>query len=236
MKIGILGSGNMGRAIGMVWAEMGHEIFFGDIDQHKAQAVAHFVNQCAKAAAQPLAQSGPVGEAAQHGQVLLHTARDVMLSAMLPAVALLRGKVVIDCNNEASTRLFEERVLSHAERLAQDAPQVHIVKAFNTISQETFEHCPLAIQQFQVSCFVAGDHKPAVNTVMRLAQEMGLVPVDCGLLRNARLLEVFGDFIRVMIKMPGGGPDHALCFQPLPPCPQPRLGGHNPKLKQNKGN
>ena len=28
MKIGILGSGNMGRSLGILWAEQGHEVFF----------------------------------------------------------------------------------------------------------------------------------------------------------------------------------------------------------------
>jgi predicted dinucleotide-binding enzyme len=29
MKISIIGSGNMGRSLGRLWAEQGHEIFFG---------------------------------------------------------------------------------------------------------------------------------------------------------------------------------------------------------------
>ncbi|MEM9510477.1 MAG: NAD(P)-binding domain-containing protein [Cyanobacteria bacterium P01_E01_bin.35] len=29
MKIGILGSGNMGRSLGILWAEQEHEVFFG---------------------------------------------------------------------------------------------------------------------------------------------------------------------------------------------------------------
>jgi predicted dinucleotide-binding enzyme len=29
MKIGIIGSGNMGRSLGILWAEQGHEVFFG---------------------------------------------------------------------------------------------------------------------------------------------------------------------------------------------------------------
>jgi len=29
MKIGIVGTGNMGRSLGLVWAECGHEVFFG---------------------------------------------------------------------------------------------------------------------------------------------------------------------------------------------------------------
>jgi predicted dinucleotide-binding enzyme len=29
MKIGIIGSENMGRSLGILWAEQGHEVFFG---------------------------------------------------------------------------------------------------------------------------------------------------------------------------------------------------------------
>ena len=29
MKIGIIGSGNMGRSLGILWAELGHQVFFG---------------------------------------------------------------------------------------------------------------------------------------------------------------------------------------------------------------
>jgi predicted dinucleotide-binding enzyme len=31
MKIGIIGTGNMGRSLGLVWAELGHEVFLGSV-------------------------------------------------------------------------------------------------------------------------------------------------------------------------------------------------------------
>ncbi len=40
MKIGIIGSGNMGRSLGILWAEQGHEVFFGARTTEKGQAVA----------------------------------------------------------------------------------------------------------------------------------------------------------------------------------------------------
>jgi 8-hydroxy-5-deazaflavin:NADPH oxidoreductase len=45
MKIGIIGSGNMGRSLGMLWAEQGHEIFFGARTAEKGQSVAAFVDR-----------------------------------------------------------------------------------------------------------------------------------------------------------------------------------------------
>ncbi|MEO0012329.1 MAG: hypothetical protein RLZZ535_718, partial [Cyanobacteriota bacterium] len=40
MKIGILGSGNMGRSLGILWAEQKHEVFFGARTVEKGKAIA----------------------------------------------------------------------------------------------------------------------------------------------------------------------------------------------------
>lgn len=38
MRIGIVGTGNMGRGLGLLWAEAGHEVCFGA--RHRAKASA----------------------------------------------------------------------------------------------------------------------------------------------------------------------------------------------------
>jgi predicted dinucleotide-binding enzyme len=40
MKIGILGTGNVGRSLAKPWAEKAHEIVFGSRDPEKAQEIA----------------------------------------------------------------------------------------------------------------------------------------------------------------------------------------------------
>ena len=45
MKIGIIGSGNMGRGLGILWAEQGHEVFFGARTAEKGKAVADSAGQ-----------------------------------------------------------------------------------------------------------------------------------------------------------------------------------------------
>ena len=40
MKTGIIGTGNMGRTLGFLWAERGHQLFFASTDPEKAQSVA----------------------------------------------------------------------------------------------------------------------------------------------------------------------------------------------------
>jgi prephenate dehydrogenase len=45
MKIGIIGSGNMGRSLGILWAEQQHQVFFGARTAEQGQAVAALAGQ-----------------------------------------------------------------------------------------------------------------------------------------------------------------------------------------------
>ena len=67
------------------------------------------------------------------------------------------------------------------------------------MAQEVFELAPEPLKSYQVSVFVAGDNEQARKTVMQLAEEIGFLPVDSGVLRNARLVEGLGDFIRLIM-------------------------------------
>ena len=95
MKIGIIGSGNMGRALGILWAEQGHEVFFGARTTEKGQDVA--------AIAGHKTQGGSNDEAAAFGAVLLYTVRGVNPAEVFSSLSVLDGKVLIDCNNQERT-------------------------------------------------------------------------------------------------------------------------------------
>ena len=219
MKIGILGSGNMGRSLGALWAEQGHEVFFGSRLAEKGQHVATQVGHGTR--------GGTNDEAAAFGDVLLYTARGVNPAAMLSTLAVLDGKVLIDCNNFDIPEGFAYEPIpkSLAETLSEQVPNAKVVKAFNTMAQEIFELSPQPLDQYNVSVFLAGDDATAKQTVAQLAQEIGFNPLDCGPLRQARLLEGLADFIRLMIIGQGLGPYATLSVNVVPPAEQERLGG-----------
>src|SRR4051794_33541299 len=91
MKIGIIGTGDMGRTLGVRWAQLGHAVRFGSRDPAKASAAA--------LAAGPAAEAGDTDAAAGFGEVVLYTVRGVVPSRLLREPAQLAGKIVIDCNN-----------------------------------------------------------------------------------------------------------------------------------------
>lgn len=219
MRIGIIGSGNMGRSLGILWAEQGHQVYFGSRTKEKGEAVADLAGNST--------QGGTNDEAAAFAEVLLYTIRGVNPGEVISNIEILSGKVLIDCNNFDIPEGFTYPPIeeSLAEKLASEVPNVRIVKAFNTMAQEVFELAPTPLKDYNVSCFVAGDDEEARNIVMKIAEDIGFNPVDCGGLRNARLLEGMGNFIRFMIIGQKLGSYATVSVNMLPTAQQQRLGG-----------
>lgn len=164
--------------------------------------------------------------AAEFGEAVIYTARGVDPAEVLTSESLLDGKIVMDINNQDIPKdfVYPPVTKSLAEFLADQAPRARVVKAFNTMGQEVFELCPDAIRPYRVSVFVAGDHESARSAVLGLADQIGFVPVDCGPLIHARLLEGAADFIRfLMINRNLAGANYSLTN--VPAAPEPKLGG-----------
>jgi len=187
MRIGIVGTGPVGRTLGTIWARAGHEVIFGSRDPARAtQAAAGLVG--ARAATQR--------EAATAGDVVLWTPRGVM-----PAPGMLTGKIVIDPNNRgpgpdggyASRRPAGP---SLAEQLQAAAPGARIVKAFNTVVMRLLEEDRRRLEASGAQVFLAGDDAQAKTVVAGLAAQAGLGAVDLGGLEAAWMAEALADTFR----------------------------------------
>jgi 8-hydroxy-5-deazaflavin:NADPH oxidoreductase len=206
MKIGIIGTGSMGRALGSGWARAGHDVLFGSRDTGKA-----------KLAAGDLGKSGNFDDAAAFGSVVLYTVRDVLLSKLLRAPQTLAGKIVIDCTNSAILGVevpdsqgrpgihFETQVPSRAERLAADVPDARVVKAFNAIPATVIALGAEKLRANSVPVFLCAADDEAKSTVKRLAEDLGFVGMDSGTLEHARLVEGAADLLRLQIVAMGLG-------------------------------
>lgn len=209
MNIGIIGTGNMGRVLGTGWLVAGHKVFFGSRDQSKAEKIAA---RCASA------KAGSFDEAAEFGDVLLYTVRDVLPSTLLSSAHTLENKIVIDCNNSDLTAdfHFEPPVPSLAERLAADIPQAHVVKAFNTVPHVVIELGREQLAAYRISAFLCSDDVRAKSTVRSLAEDLGFVGVDSGELARAQLVESMADFLRFQIGAMNLGATSTISVQVIP--------------------
>jgi 8-hydroxy-5-deazaflavin:NADPH oxidoreductase len=218
MKIGIVGTGNMGRSLGILWAQQGHEVFFGARDTSKAEKAAELAgNQ---------AQIGSNDDAVSFGDVLFYSPGIVPVSRVLQDPAQLTGKIMIDSSNWNIPEGFKFQPITHsiAEQLAEQVPDARIVKAFNTMGMEVLELCPNEIRPHKVSCFVSSDDDSARQTVISLAEDIGFVGVDCGVLHNARLLESTADLIRYLA-ITNGRWTEVISVNEVPQASVMKLGG-----------
>lgn len=193
-KIGIIGTGNMGRVIGLALAQKGYSIFFGARDLSKAKFAADFDNTT---------QYGTNQQAAEFGDVIYFSPRDIHPKEILQDISALDNKIVIESNNwNISDMLDADQITtSKSQVLQQQIPNAKVVKAFNTITQEIFEHSKEDIKSHNVACFIASDYQEATNTVIGISNDLGFAGIDCGLLKQTVLLENAGSLIRILMRI-----------------------------------
>ncbi|MBI3478969.1 MAG: NAD(P)-binding domain-containing protein [Nitrosomonadales bacterium] len=218
MNIGIVGTGNMGRVLGLALAEQGHPVFFGARNLEKAKLAAQL------GAANTF--FGNNQQAAEFGEVVYYNPRDVHPAEVLSNPDALNGKVVVASHNGTVPVdfAFAPVIESRAEILQSQIPRAHVVAAFNTITQEIFEHANHSLHELNIACFIAGDQAGARATVAQLAASIGFTPMDCGELRQARLIESAADLVRMLLYKQKN-PWASFSFTQVPPVQPGRLGG-----------
>lgn len=212
MKIGIIGSGNMGRAVGIRLAQLGHQVTFGARRPEQARAAADQAGHGA--------MGGDTDAAARFGDVLVWTVRETDPAAVLADASLLDGRTMLDLNNRAYAEGVKTGAWwteSIAERLQMAAPRARVVKALNTIAMETFDTAPETLRAAGAQSFVAGDDPAAKAAVGELLTDLGFLPVDLGSGPvSLRATEALGDVIRLMMIDGGRGGRAHLTLGTLP--------------------
>ena len=129
MKIGIIGSGNVGSALGQRWAAAGHDIKYGVRNTAKPELVALLKKIGARA------NAGSVAEAAAFWRILVLTTPWNGTQAAIESAGDLAGKIIVDCTNPLKSDLSGLSLgldTSGAEQAAQWAKGARVVKCFNT--------------------------------------------------------------------------------------------------------
>jgi hypothetical protein len=182
MRIGIIGSGRQGGAVGLQWAKAGHQILFSSRNPDNLKDLV--------AKAGPNARAGTPAAAATFGDVILIA----VPYGQLPNVgrdhgALMKGKIVIDCGNPRADRdgPMAKDALSKGTGIAsaEHLPGVRLVRAFNALSFVQVEREAHRTGE-KLGIPIAGDDQAAVEAVARLVQDAGFDPVIVGGLARAR--------------------------------------------------
>lgn len=191
MKIGILGSGIVGRVLGTAFINEGYQVMLGTRDINKEEVVKwHSQNQAAKV--------GSFSDTATFGEiVLLVTSGDITAQVISSSgIENFDGKVVIDATNPIDhTRppvngvlpFFTSTNESLMERLQKMLPKARLVKAFNSVGNALMYKPDFGSEK--PTMFICGNDEDAKKTVTGILDSFGWETEDMGKAEAARPIE-----------------------------------------------
>jgi predicted dinucleotide-binding enzyme len=189
-RVGVLGSGEVGRRLAMGFCSRGHDVMIGSRDPGKPE-LRDWLSGDGKGV-----QAGTFAQTAAHGELL---ALAVLGDAAEQAIAdagpdNFGGKVVIDAMNPLDfsagfpPKLSVTGEDSLGERVQRALPDAKVVKAFNTIGNASF--VDPAFSEGKPTMLIAGDDTDAKRTVGDVLADFGWpAPVDIGGIEASRELE-----------------------------------------------
>jgi 8-hydroxy-5-deazaflavin:NADPH oxidoreductase len=190
MKVGILGSGTVGKTLGAGFLKHGHEVMLGTRDPGKPE-VQQWVRETPGAAAGTFEQAAKFGELI----VLATLGKAAEEAIRLAGVSNFSGKTVMDTNNPIADvppvggviQFYTGPGESLSERVQARIPQAHVVKAFNSVGAGRMVNPQF--RQGTPTMFLCGDDAAAKAQVTGVISQFGWEPFDCGGLVAARAIE-----------------------------------------------
>lgn len=181
MKVAIIGSGNVGKALAASAKKAGHSVTISSKHAGNAQEAANTTNTQA---------AGSNKEAVEGADLVILAVPTDKVDEVVGALAPdLEGKVVVDVSNRVDMQDPAKTLdgTSVAERIQRRVPKAHVVKAFNYAFASRM--ADPKVDGYRLDAFAAGDDEAAKKEVLEFAESIGFRPIDAGPLAMARALE-----------------------------------------------
>jgi len=188
MKVGILGSGDVAKALAAGFMQHGHTVMLGTRNPSKLEDW-DWKNRGGIV--------GSIPDTARFGEILVLAVKGTASSEVLQAAGLtnLAGKTIIDATNPISDapptngvlHLFTTLEDSLLERLQREFPAAKFVKAFNSVGYD-FMVGP-TFQGGKPTMFICGNDDAAKKTVTGILDQFGWETSDMGKVEAARAIE-----------------------------------------------
>ena len=187
-KIGILGSGVVGKTLGSGFVKHGYDVMIGTRDRAKLMEWA--------TAEGSHAHTGSFDEVAAFADIVVLAAKGTAAEAVLELAGAenLNDKLVIDATNPIADAPPEQGVLnfftpqntSLMEILQSRFPEAHFVKAFNSVSSVRMVNPKY---ETRPTMFICGNNTDAKKEVRRILDQFGWETADFGAVEAARPIE-----------------------------------------------
>jgi predicted dinucleotide-binding enzyme len=187
-KVGILGSGEVGKALAKGFLKHGYQVTMGS--EH-AEKLSQFKSE------NPGIETATFEQAAQSGDIIILCVKGTIAEKIVEKVKThLLGKIVIDTTNPIADSPPSNGVLnfftnfeeSLMERLEKIAPDAQFVKAFNSIGS-AFMVNPDFGDGIKPTMFICGNNEEAKKNVSDILEKFGFEVEDMGKAEAARAIE-----------------------------------------------
>jgi predicted dinucleotide-binding enzyme len=186
LKIGIIGTGNIGGALARHWVNAGHEVLVSSRHPEELEGLAADLG--------PRARAGTPREAAEFGEVvLISVPYGAMPQISEDFASILAGKVVLDTGNPIDGRDGDivAASLEKGTGVATQAflPGAFVVRAYNCIPAAALANEPNR-RPARIAIPLAGDDEAAIAVALRLVDDSGFDGVLVGPLETSRYFDL----------------------------------------------
>jgi predicted dinucleotide-binding enzyme len=189
-RIGVLGSGVVGRTLAEGFLKHGYEVMLGTRDPGRGEVPVWV-------AAHPSGKAGTFRETVVFGEIVVLAVKGTVVEEVITQAGPdhLTGKVVIDTTNPLTDGPPVNGILqfttgpnqSLGEKVQALLPNTHVVKAFNSVGSALMIHPQF--EQGTPTMFLCGNNPEAKSTVSGICAQFGWEPFDCGDIAASRALE-----------------------------------------------
>ena len=174
--VAVIGTGNVGMALGTGLAQQGHTIIYGSRSPLGLKAL-----DLAKKTDGDATTATP-RDAASRASIVVLAVPGMVVEEVVLSLGDLSGKLIIDATNplvmnEPMTFTYGVAT-SNGELVQAAAPDAFVVKAFNTVTWQSMINPKDSDGPLYVP--LAGDDEEAKQIVAKMVVAMGLVPFDLG--------------------------------------------------------
>lgn len=187
-RIGIIGSGQVGQALGSGFIKHGYQVMIGSRDTSKLEDWKEKEGENAS--------TGSFEETAEFGELVVLATKGSVTKSVLKSIGdeKLNGKTIIDAANPIADAAPENGVLkfftslekSLMEEFQEAFPKANFVKAFNSVGS------PLMVNpafESRPSMFICGNSEEAKKQVTEILDQFGWETADFGKVESARAIE-----------------------------------------------
>lgn len=197
MKIGIIGSGNVGKALAGSATKAGHDVTIAAAHPDHAKQAATETGAHAAASNH---------DAVKDAELVVLAVPSNKADEIVASLAReLDGKVIVDVTNRVNPQ-DPGQVMdgsSVSEKLQHQLPKAKVVKAFNYAFASRM--ADPKVDGTRLDGYVAGDDEQAKKKTLDFVQSLGFRPIDAGPLAMARALESMA-LLNIMLQIKNGWP------------------------------